>query len=155
MDLKVGRFTGQAVQDLLGKQVSRATATLPQSTTGDLFTVTGGLVRLNAIYGIVTTAIQNQANNTKLISTPASGSAVDMCAVLDIANDEAGCLYTVTGLPSDALYGPNAGLGQWTYRPLILPVGSIKLSCAASNTGSVRWVAWYTPLEPGAALKAA
>jgi hypothetical protein len=139
----------------LGTQVSRATATLPQSTTGTLFTVSGGRILLTSIVGEVTTAIQNQANNTKLVSTPTTGTAVDICAVLDIANDEAGCLYGITGIFSDAMVGANAGATTLQQRATVIPVGTIKLSCAASNTGSVKWVMTYIPLDDGASVAAA
>ena len=135
-----------------GTKVSKAAAALPQSTTGTLFTVSGGRILLTSIVGEVVTAIQNQANNTKLVSTPTTGTAVDMCAVLDIANDEIGCLYTISGLPPDALYGPNAGLGQVQHRAQVIPIGTIKLSCAASNTGTVKWVMTYIPLDTGASV---
>lgn len=139
----------------LGTKVDRATAALPQSTTGNLFTVTGGRILLTSIVGEVTTAIQNQANNTKLVSTPTTGTAVDICAVLDIAADEIGCLYGITGVFSDALVGANAGATPIQQRATVVPVGNIKLSCAASNTGSVKWSMTYIPLDDGASVAAA
>lgn len=142
----------QIRQIFLGTKVDKATAALPQTTTGTLFTVSGGRIILTSIVGEVTTVIQTQANNTKLVSTPTTGTAVDMCAVLDISADEVGCLYGITGLPSDALYGANAGLTQVQSRPLVIPIGTIKLSCAASNTGSVKWSMTYIALDEGASV---
>lgn len=139
----------------LGLRVDRATATLPQTTTGALFTVTGGRVAITQIIGEVTTAIQNQANNTKLTSSPTTGTAVDICAVLSIANDEIGCLYGITGLNSDAMLGINAGALPAQTRDVVVPIGSILLDCAASNTGSVKWSIFYYPIDAGAAVAAA
>lgn len=140
---------------IIGKQVSRATAALPQTAAGALFNITGGRVLVTTILGQVTTVIQTQANNTKLSSNPATGTTVDLCAVLDISADEVGCLYGITGIPADALVGAGAGYAPAPQRPVIVPVGAIELNCAASNTGAVKWDIWYVPLDSGASVVAA
>jgi len=140
---------------LLGLQVSRATATLPQTTQGALFTVSGGRIALTAIVGEVTTIVQNQANNTKIIANPTTGTDVDLCAALNIAADEVGCLYGITGLFSDALVGAAAGASVLPRNRIIVPEGTIDLDCAASNTGAVAWDLWYVPLDTGASVAAA
>lgn len=141
--------------ELQGIKVSRATGTLPASTTEALFTIAGGRVLLLGIVGEVTTAIQNQACNTKLTANPTTGTDVDICAVLSIANDEIGCLYGITGLFSDAMVGSNAGAGVWPRNPVVLPAGTLDLSTAATNTGSVKWDLWYVPLDTSATVTAA
>jgi hypothetical protein len=142
--------------DKVGYSVSRATATLPQTTTGALFTIAGGRVVLTGIVGEVTTIIQNQANNTKLVATPTVGTAVDICAVLDIANKEVGCLFGVTGTFATAMVGANAGATVFpTATGIVLATGTLRLSCAASNTGSVKWIVTYIPLDVGATMVAA
>lgn len=139
----------------LGFRTERAAAALPQSTQAPLFTVTGGRVAIRGIVGEVTVAIQNQANNTKLVGNPTTGTDVDLCAVLNIANKEVGALFGITGLFSDAMVGANAGAGVLPRNPVVVPIGSLDLSCAASNTGSVKWTVYWTPLDEGAALVAA
>lgn len=139
---------------LYGTQVTRTTATLPQTTAGSLFAVTGGRILLTSIVGEVTTIIQNQANNTKLQSVPTTGTTVDICAVLDIANKEVGALFGITGLFSDALVGANAGATVVPRNAVVVPIGNIKLNCAASNTGSVKWAITYVPLDNGASVAA-
>ena len=99
----------QIRQILLGTKVDRATANLPQTTQSALFTVTGGRILVTSIVGEVTTVIQNQANNTKLVANPTTGTDVDLCAVLSITAKEVGTLFGITGLFSDALVGANAG----------------------------------------------
>lgn len=140
---------------VLGKRVARAGAALPQTTASAIFTISGGLVLVTQIVGEVTTVIQNQANNTKLIANPTTGTDGDLCAVLDIANDEAGTLYSISGTASDALIGVSAGgvIGQTT--PVIVNPGTIDLSCAASNTGAIAWTLFYVPIDLGAAVVAA
>ncbi len=140
---------------LFGTKVDRATAALPQTTQAALFTITGGRILLTSIVGEVTTAIQNQANNTKLVANPTTGTDVDICAVLNVAADEVGCLYGITGLFSDALVGANAGAGVIPRNPVVLPVGTLDLNCAASNTGSVKWSLTYIALDNGASVAAA
>lgn len=140
---------------VLGLSVSRATATLPQTTQSALFTVTGGRVAITSIVGQVTTVIQTQANNTKIVANPTTGTDVDLCAVLDISADQVGCLYGITGVFSDAMVGANAGATVLQQRAIVVNVGTIDLSCAASNTGSVKWDITYVPIDAGAAIVAA
>ena len=139
----------------LGVKVSRATATLPQTATGGLFTVTGGRVLVTAILGEVTVAIQNQANNTKLVATPTTGSVNDLSGVVDVANLGVGGLLAPTGLAGDALVKSTGGGISLMRNPLAVAIGTIGLSCAASNTGSVKWVLYFAAIDPGATVTAA
>jgi hypothetical protein len=137
----------------LGMRVDRATATLPQSTAGALFTVTGKCAILGII-GEVTTIIETQANNTKLVANPTVGTSADLCTVLDISADEVGALYGLAAVGS-ALAGGTAGYAPMCTVPCVVNTGTIDLNCAASNTGSVAWSLWYVPLEAGASIVAA
>lgn len=138
-----------------GKKVDRATASLPQSTASALFTVSGGRVAITNIVGEVTTVIETQANNAKLTANPTTGTSADICAVLDISAKEAGTLFGITGLFSDALVGANAGATVEPRNAVIVNTGTIDLDCAASNTGSVKWTVFYVPVDPGASVVAA
>lgn len=144
-----------ALYQRLGLKVSRATAALPQSTAAALFTVATGRVLVTAIIGQVTTVIQTQTNNAKLIANPTTGTDVDLCATLNISADEVGCLYGITGLFSDALVGANAGAAPFPRNGIVVPPGTIDLSCSASSTGSVKWDLYYIPLATGATVTAA
>lgn len=138
----------------LGVEVQRATKALPGTGAEALFTITGGRVLVTSIVGEVTTAIQNQANNTKLQANPtAAGSSVDMCANLDVANKPVATLFSITGTASDAMASGLAVNGQHT--PFVLQAGTLDLYCAATNTGSVKWVLHYLPLDNGARVVAA
>lgn len=129
------------------KTLHRSAETLPQTTSKDMFVVTG-LVVIYGIYGKVTTAIQNQADNTKLQLDPADGgSDVDLCAVLDIANDAVGTLYHITGTVGDAMVATlDYAVAQAS--PIVLSAGDIKLTCSASNTGETEWTLLWAPLTP-------
>lgn len=137
--------------EALGVKVSRATAALPQTAAAAIFTVTGRVL-LRGIVGEVTTVIQTQANNTKL--TLNGVVDVDLCAVLDITADAVGTVYGITGTFGDAMVGAGSA-AVFPARMLVLEPGTIDLSCAASNTGAVKWDLWYIPLEPSATVVAA
>lgn len=139
---------------IYGARVDRAAATLPQTTAEALFTVTG-LCLVTSLVGEVTTVMQNQANNTKLTANPTTGTSVDICAVLSIANDEAGSLYSITGTFTDALQGGVAGAVAVQDKGVAVNTGTIDLDCAASNTGAIKWTLTYIPLEDGASIVAA
>ena len=140
---------------ILGFRVDKAAATLPASTNQSLFTIAGGRVAVLAILGEVTTVVQTQACNTKLVAAPTVGTAVDLCAVLDISADEAGCLYGITGIFGDAMVGANAGATILQQRPVVVNAGVIRLNTAATNTGATKWTLWYVPLDEGASVVSA
>lgn len=135
--------------------LERPTAALPQTADVALFRITGGKIRVRGIYGEVTTAIQNQANNTKLKHNPSnSGADVDLCAVLNIANDAVGQIYSITGTLATAMKSTTENLvvpaDDIAAPGLVLGPGDIELDCAASNTGSVKWTLVYEAIDAGA-----
>jgi hypothetical protein len=136
------------------RRVERATDSLPATTAEALFTVTGGRIVVYQIVGEVTTVIQTQTNNTKLIHTVATGTDTDLCAVLDITGDEVGTLYGLTGTFADAMLGAGQAL-QGQTKPIVLKPGDIELSCAATNTGSVKWSLYWAPLDDDVTVEAA
>ena len=136
--------------------ITRTTANLPQTTSGNLFTVTGAPIEIIEIIGEVTTVIQNQANNTKLkITDTASSTTTDICAVVDIAAAAVGTFFNVTGTFANAMVKTPGGTSISESGRIICPVGAIKLDCAASNTGQVRWYLRYRPMGTAAVVAAA
>ncbi len=144
-------FTGS----ILGVRVNRDTAALPATTAEALFTVAGGRVAITSIIGEVTTIIETQANATKLVANPTTGTSANLCGTLDITADEAGSLYGITGVTATALVGGTAGSlpGQLS-RPIV-NIGTIDLDCAATNTGAIKWTIHYVPIDSGATIVAA
>jgi len=143
---------------LVGIKVQRATATLPQTAAGSLFTISGGKVLITSLVGEVTTVIQTQADNTKLTFDPTdTGATQDLCAVLDITADAVGTMYSITGTPATAMQDALNFLpsSKVPAQPIVLKPGAILLDCAASNTGSVKWDLTYIPLDNGASVVAA
>jgi hypothetical protein len=139
----------------LGARVDRATAALPQTAAGTIFTISGGRVLFSLIVGEVTVVIQTQANNTKLKLVPTTGSTVDLCAVKDITALEVGGKLVVNGTAATALVQANAGAIIAETVPVICAIGNLQLDCAASNTGSIKWSVWYVPIDDGALVVAA
>lgn len=132
----------------------RATAALPATTQSALFTVTGR-IKLLSIIGEVTTIVQTQACNTKIVANPTVGNDVDMCAVLDITAAAVGAQFSITGTLATAMVKTTSGAGVFQAAPLLVLPGTIDLSTAATNTGSVKWRIEYTPVDPGARVFAA
>lgn len=130
---------------------------LPATTTGRIFRVFGGKVRVRALVGIVTTVIQAQADNVKISAQQLTnaaatlGTAVDITANVDVTGLEAGGHYFVEGDGTAGVLS-NAGLvlvgtnsGEW-----IVEQGQIYVTTSATNTGKVRWEIYYQPLDKGA-----
>lgn len=138
----------------LGIRVARATANLPQTGAGALFTISGGRVLMMGIVGEVTTVIETQGNATKLTANPTTGPSADICGTLNITGDTVGTLYGVTGTFGDALVGAGAA-GVFCSTPVVLDIGDLDLDCAASNSGQVSWVIYYIVLEDGATVVSA
>lgn len=133
---------------------SRATAGLPASTQAALFTVTGK-IKVHAIIGEVTTVIQTQACNTKIVANPTVGADVDLCATANITADDVGSQLSITGTFATALVETASGALVFQAAPSIVAAGSIDLSTDATNTGSVKWVLIWSPISPGALVIAA
>lgn len=138
-----------------GIHVARATANLPATTQSPLFTITGGRIALLGIVGEVTTIIQAQICNLKLVGNPTVGTDVDICAVLDINAKQVGTLFGITGTFATAMVGANAGAGVLQTNSVVLATGTLDLSTSATNTGAVKWNVWYLPLDSAARLVAA
>lgn len=139
----------------LGLKVDRATGNLPQTATGTLFTVSGGRILVTSIVGVVTTAIQAQANAVKLRATPTTGAVNDLSGTVDINGAAIGSLLSVTGLAGDALVLSTGGGISSLRNELVVAVGSIGLTTAASSTGQIQWSITYVPYDDAGLVVAA
>lgn len=140
---------------VVGTKVDRATANIPQTATGTLFTVSGGRILVTSILGEVTTAIQAQANAIKLRATPTTGSVNDLSGTVDINGAAVGSLLGATGLAADALVLSTGGGVSNLRNPIIVAIGNIGLNTAASSTGQIKWSLTYVPYDNGATVVAA
>lgn len=141
-------------KSVVGERVSRPTAALPATTTGNLFSITGGRVMVIQIMGEVTTIIEAQACNVKLSCDPDEGAAADICANLDVNGKIKGTNFGITGTVANAMVGASHAYLVAQAAPLILPAGKITCTTSATNTGSVKWDVLYVPIDAGARIEA-
>lgn len=141
----------------LGVKVDRATAALPSSTLGNIFTVAGGRVLITSLVGEVTTVLGAGANTITIgtaptvgtgsatalgtsatITTAAVGSHIAAnpggAAVIDVST-QAGVLVQAAGFLTDP--------------------GSVTVTTTATVTGSVKWSITYIPYDDAATVAAA
>ena len=135
-----------------GVRSDKATAAIPQSTTGTIFTVAGGRVLLLALIGEVTTIIQAQATTMKITSTPSVGSAVDLCTTADLNALEVGGRVALPAAVGSAMVKMNGGALTVAFNATVIPAGTIGAVTVASSTGQMKWTAWWVPLDQGATL---
>lgn len=145
---------GKALRNALyGIRVDRAAATLPATGNQTLFNIAGGRVIITGIIGEVTTVASATATNIKLTSvgTAIGGSGTDMASNVAITSAAVGTLYSPTAIGSAGQVG--AAVTQNNEE--ILPVGLIRLTTDATNTGAMKWTLTYIPLDDGATVTAA
>jgi hypothetical protein len=132
----------------------KAAANLPQTAQSALFNVNTGAVEVK-IVGVVSSNIQNQANNTKIVANPTGGTDTDMCTVLDIDNDQGGEMYVLNGTSNALGNETTAGAIDVPATSYFVQAGTIDLNCAASNTGTVLWYCFWRPIDVGATVTSA
>ncbi len=146
----------------LGTQVARAAADIFDGSTTSLFTIAGGRVLIthlsmqNSI-----AAADGTANSVKFVMNPTVGDDTDICASLDVADDQINCMYTITSTLGNALIQSGAAtsgaVGAGMASQVILAVGTIDLSSSGdSGTGATDCQTsvelWYFPLDAGATV---
>lgn len=154
MDTNTSRdvFTTMA----MGFHVSKATATVPQSTTQDIFVVSGGFVLVTLLYGVVTTEIgAGTTPDLQVQHDPTTGTTIDVATDVVIASDEVGTLYYVEGdgtalIPISSGYGQAAAGGGF-----FLPAGTLQIVTSESTAGATRWEIFYFALDAGASIASA
>jgi hypothetical protein len=140
----------------MGFRASKATATVPQSTTQDIFVVSGGFVLVKLLYGVVTVEIgAGTTPDLQVQHDPTTGTTIDLATDVVIASDEVGTIYYVEGdgtalIPISSGYGQAAAGGGF-----FLPVGTIQIATTESTAGSTRWEIFYFPLDEGASIASA
>lgn len=133
---------------------------LPQSTTKNLFTITGGPIEVQKIFGLVFAAVGAVANLTKLSAVCMVNNApvtTDICATVDINAMTVGSIYQlVTSFATPAAISTTGVFpiaSATLYTRFVMNVGSIILNCAASDgsLGQIQWFMHYKPLSIGVA----
>lgn len=148
------QINGRAVRSAVyGATVQRAAAVLPATGNQTLFNVTGGRILLTSLVGEVTTVASATATNLKLtsVSTAIGGAGTDICANAAITSAPVGTQFSPSVLGSAAQVG--AAVTQ--NNEIVIPVGIVRLTSDATNTGAMRWTLTYIPLDDGAIVTAA
>jgi hypothetical protein len=159
-------IVADAAVDSVGLQVSTADSriyyqskrgaskSVASITTANLFTVSGGCVKILNVVGYITTAIQDAANNAKLVMTPTGGTATDICSVLNVQNSGQYGLLTITGTFANAMVlTATAGVKAGTQASaFITSPGILSLNCDATTTGAIDWYIEYMPMDADAII---
>ncbi len=136
--------------------VVRATAVLPASVQEALFTIAGGLVKVTDFIGEVTVAMDATTTTLTLVANPTVGADINVATASgDIASDTAGQLYSVGGNVGGAWNIDGTATEGMIVTGLVFNTGTIDLLTSATNTGSVRWIIKWVPIDIGASLVAA
>lgn len=140
----------------LGIHVAKAAATLPSSTTQDIFTVAGGRVLVKALLGEVTTLVGTGTTpDLQVQMDPTVGTTIDVATDVQIGDDEVGTLYYVEG-DGTALIPISSGYGQAAAgQGFILPAGTLQIVTSETTTGATKWDIFYVPLDDGAYIVSA
>lgn len=170
MTVAPGRQAAQLFASAYGALVTGGAKTLPASTSGDIFTVTGGRVIVTSLTGVVSTAIQAQATTLSVGTKPTGGSSATatLCATADLNGKPVGTSLAVPLAKASALIvsgadgtvvwnGSSGGQGvAFTAGGLALvPAGSIQVTTVATSTGAITWSVTYVPYDAGAVVAAA
>ena len=154
---------------LYGALVTGGPKTLPASTTGHIFTVSGGRVVVTSLTGVITTVIQSQATTLSVGNTPTGGSAstASFCATLDLNGKVAGVSLAVPQAKASAMMSSGAdGTLLWNTTSgaqgvavasgglLLGPAGTIDVTTVATSTGAITWTVTYVPYDAGATVTA-
>jgi len=122
------------------------------ATSGDLFTVSGGPIKVIELVGVVTTGIGASTTRVRLLVDPTEPTTnTDLCAQLDINANAAGTVFTITGTFTDPMVATTNGVIAGLTTAFIVPQGTIEYANADdAETGVVDWCLRYQPLVPGA-----
>ena len=120
-------------------------------TIADVFSVTGGSVRITSFFGKVATLIGAGAATLQW-SADVAGTDSALCAVsASIANSVAGRIFTVVGpIATAMLLGTGEGGSTDMTTPQIVNTCTLDLIVAVGTTGTVDWYITWMPIDAGA-----
>jgi len=135
------------------KVVHRSPSTLPQTVQSPYFTVSGRVI-ITHIIGEVTSELGATGTNLDLWSNPTVGADVALCAVVAVATDAVGTMYTITGTLANAMIATTSGAVPEQALGVLVARGTIDLKASANNTGSTKWTIRYIPIDSNATVVA-
>lgn len=155
-DRLIGDGTDASRNVTLGVRVVRNTADVLTGSAVALFNIPSGRVFVTAIIGEVSTIIGTGTTpDAKFQFNPVVGTTTDLCATTQINDDEVGTLYTITGIPTDALIATSGHVGRgMTVAGIFLDEGDIEFICDENVSGSIAFTLYYIPIGDGATVTA-
>jgi hypothetical protein len=146
----------EEIQEKMARCLSLGQAAASLTGTATKFTITG-LVEIESLGALVTTAIPAGANTLKFSFTPTGGVATDLSGATDTASASAGQIFNVDGVKATALVkSSDVGISVLadSHMPIKLGPGVIRTiySAGPPATGAVTLFVRYRPLVPGAKI---
>lgn len=141
--------------------ITTGTTNLPQTGTVALFTVTGGLVLVTSLIGVVTVVFAGTNPVLSLGLAPTGHTAVTngIATTVDTSSAEVGTVMSVVGsggLPTAlAVAATAAKAGTAVFpglSPFVAQTGTITWTTGASKTGAMKWYLSYVPIDAGASV---
>jgi hypothetical protein len=137
-----------------GLRVDRAAALVTNATVA-LFNIVGGRVLLLNFVGEISTIMDATGCTLRISALTTDATAVVThltSAATDCASKTAGTLYTLPAAVASALIEStnNSAAVATTQTPLVLKTGALNLIGGGASTGTIKWSAWYIPLDDGA-----
>jgi hypothetical protein len=170
MAVNPGTVASQLFAASYGRIVTGAAKALPATSSGDIFTVSGGRVIITSLTAVVSTAIQAQATTLSVGNKPAGGSSAvaTLCATADLNGRPVGTSLAVPLAKASALLVSGAdGTLVWNGSSgaqgspftagglALVPAGTIQVTTGATSTGAITWTVTYVPYDAGATVVAA
>ncbi len=148
---------------LYGVKLDEPAAVLPATTTGNIFTVTGGRIVITSLVGQCTTVCSATATTLSIGLTPTTGTAQNagLATATAVTSSEVGTLVAVAaaaigGSVPALVVGAKAG--QAVNAPhgigYVVQPGTITITTNATNTGAFSWTMTYVPYDDGASAAA-
>lgn len=128
--------------------VNRDSATLPQSTTETLFTISGGPIIAFALFGHVDVAVSGVLSITLRYTPDVGGSIYDIGSILVVDDDAAGTIWHQgIAIDDDIRASGQLGTVELINRGWLMFPGTIHLLTSASRTGNVSWFLPYSKVH--------
>jgi len=146
------QISGKAqLRNSYGIKVERLAAVLPATAAQTIFTVTGGRILLTTLVGEVTTVCTATVTNLKIDAVGTVSTVVTPLAINTLVTSLAvGNEFAFSALGAVATVGSAVTQNNET----IIPPGIVRITTDATNTGAMKWLVTYIPLDDGATVAA-
>lgn len=131
------------------------------AATDDIFTITGGPIKLIEVTGIVTTVLVGTGNGKLTFTSVAPAATVDLSAgAVAVDNLAAGTSIqhiNTTAILTKVTAGVVKEANSFATLPtsFLLPIGTMGFNCTGAATGVIKWYLRYVPLSPLSRVSAA